>query len=157
MSIQNENNLVLNENSVEVKPCINREIKSDNLTIQLYSCYDINTNLLSVVTPPSIYQNTRKGKAEFNFFRILLDSGCNSKIITRRIIYKITPKEDAVMQWHTQVGIITTNIKVEIYFTLPKISATKIVTWNFHVDDSAKGGYDMILGRYLLTALGSNL
>ena len=74
-----------------------------------------------------------------------------------RIIYKINPKEDAVMQWHTQVGIITNNIKVEIYFTLPEISATKIVTWNFHVDDSAKGGYDMILGRYLLTALGSNL
>ena len=26
-----------------------------------------------------------------------------------------------------------------------------------HVDDSAKGRYDMILGRYLLTALGLNL
>ena len=35
--------------------------------------------------------------------------------------------------------------------------ATKIVTWDYHVDDSAKGRYDVILGRYLLTALGLNL
>ena len=38
MSIQNENNVVLNENCVERKPCINRESKSDeliNLVIQL--------------------------------------------------------------------------------------------------------------------------
>ena len=37
MSIHNENNVVLNENSVEGKPCINRESNSDELTIQLYS------------------------------------------------------------------------------------------------------------------------
>ena len=30
---QNENNVVLNENSVEGKPCINRESKSLELTI----------------------------------------------------------------------------------------------------------------------------
>ena len=51
-----ENNVVLNENSVEEKPCINREIKIDELTIQLYSCYDVNMNFLAVVTPPPIYQ-----------------------------------------------------------------------------------------------------
>ena len=61
------------------------------------------------------------------------------------------------MQCHTQAGSITTNIKVKIEFTLPEISATEIVTWNCHVDESAKGGYDMILGRYLLRVLGLNL
>ena len=30
---QNENNVILNENSVEVKPCINRESKSLELAI----------------------------------------------------------------------------------------------------------------------------
>ena len=29
--------------------------------------------------------------------------------------------------------------------------------WDCHVDDSAKGIYDMVLGRDLLTALGLNL
>ena len=56
LSIQNENNVVLNENSAEGKPCINRESKSDELKIQLYSCHNINMKFLVVVTPPSIYQ-----------------------------------------------------------------------------------------------------
>ena len=50
-----ENNFVLDENSVERKPCINREIKSDEIPIQLYSCHDINMKFLVVATPPSIY------------------------------------------------------------------------------------------------------
>ena len=51
------------------------------------------------------------------------------------------------MQWHAQASNITTNIKVKIYFTLPKLSATKKLTENCHVNDYAKGRYDMILGR----------
>ena len=53
---QNENNVVLNENCVEGKPCINRERKSIELKIKLHSYYDINMKLLPVVTPLSIYQ-----------------------------------------------------------------------------------------------------
>ena len=52
-----ENKVVLNENSVEGKPCINRESKSSELTINLYSCHYINMNLPAVVTPPSIYHH----------------------------------------------------------------------------------------------------
>ena len=37
---------------------------------------------------------------------------------------------------------------------LPDFSATKIVTWKCHVNESTNDKYDMILGRYLLTALG---
>ena len=62
-----------------------------------------------------------------------------------------------MIQWHTQAGSITTNIKVKIYFTLPEISATKIATWYFHVDDSDKSRYDTIVGRYQLIALVLNL
>ena len=62
-----------------------------------------------------------------------------------------------MIQWHTQAGNITTNIMVKIYFTLPEISATEIVTWSCHVDDSAKSRYDMILCRYLRKYLGLNL
>ena len=54
---QDEHNVVLDENSVEQKPCINREIKNLELTIKLYNCHDINMKFLVVVTPPSIYQN----------------------------------------------------------------------------------------------------
>ena len=42
-------------------------------------------------------------------------------------------------------------------FNLPGLSATKIVSWFFHVDDSSKGKYDMNLCIDLLTLLVLNL
>ena len=54
---EQENNIVLNKNSVDRKPYINRESKSNELTIKLYSCRNINMKFLAVVTPPSIYHN----------------------------------------------------------------------------------------------------
>ena len=82
--------------------------------------------------------NARKGKANFKKFRILLDSGFSSKILIGMLMQKPHHKEYTVMQWNTQAGKITTNIKVKIGFNLPELSATKIVTWNLHVDDSSK-------------------
>ena len=61
------------------------------------------------------------------------------------------------MQCHNQEDDININIKVKIDFTLPEISATEIVMWNCHTDDSAKVRYDMILGRDLLTELVLNI
>ena len=55
--------------------------------------------------------------------------------------------KDDVMQWHTQAGNITTNLKVEVNFTLPELSMNNVVTWKFHRGESVKGRYDMILGR----------
>ena len=56
-------------------------------------------------------------------------------------------------QRQTQFFNLTNNHKDKKYFILPEFSATKIVTWGFHVDDSTKGRYDMILGRYILIEL----
>ena len=55
------------------------------------------------------------------------------------------------MQWHTQVGNIANNFEVNVDFTLPALSATNVMTWKIHVDDSVQGRYDIILGRYLIT------
>ena len=79
--------------------------------------------------------NTCKGKARFKNLRIQLDSVCSSTILTRRLIEKLNPKKDAVIQWRKQAGNNTTNLKVKIDFTLPELSATEIVTCNCHVDD----------------------
>ena len=68
-----------------------------------------------------------------------------------RITENIKTKKDAVMKWHTQAGNITTNLKVKIYFTLPGLIATAIMTWKCNVDESKKSKYIMMLGRYLLT------
>ena len=95
--------------------------------------------------------NTGKGKANFKNFHILLDSGCSSTIVIRRIVENLGPEKYAPMQWHTQAVNITTNIKVKVDFTLPELSMANVVTWKFHVDDSTKGRYAMILGQDVLT------
>ena len=55
------------------------------------------------------------------------------------------------------MGNITTNLKVKIYSSFTELSATKIVTWNCYVDDSAMVRYDMILCRDILKVLGLSL
>ena len=40
------------------------------------------------------------------------------------------------MKWITQEGNFMTNSMVKIGFYLPVLSATKTVTWKYHVDDS---------------------
>ena len=61
------------------------------------------------------------------------------------------------MQWHMQAGNITTNIDVKVDFVLPSLSATGFLMWKFHVNDSYKGRYYMILVQDILTELGLNL
>ena len=68
-----------------------------------------------------------------------------------RLVKKLFPDKETPIQWQTQAGNITTNLKVKFYFTLPALSATNVVMWKCHVDDPAKGRYNMILGQYLLT------
>ena len=48
-------------------------------------------------------------------------------ILMGRLITKLNPKEDAVIQWRTQMGDITTNLKFKIDCTLPELSATIIM------------------------------
>ena len=53
------------------------------------------------------------------------------------------------MKCQIQAGSTTINLKVKIYFTLLELSATIMFSCKFNVNDSNKGIYDMILGRYL--------
>ena len=101
--------------------------------------------------------NSQKGRENFKNFRILLDSGFSSTISMIGLIKAITPKEDGGLKSHTQASSITTNLNFKIYFTLPDLSVTKIVTWNWYVDDSDKYRYYMILGRDILKSLVFNL
>ena len=70
---------------------------------------------------------------------------------------KLKQKEAEKNMQETQASKFTTSKKANVYFCLPEFSATKIVSWKFHVGDSTAGRYNMILGRYLLTALGLDL
>ena len=73
------------------------------------------------------------------------------------LMSKLKTKEAEKTTWGTQSGKLTTSKKAKVDFCLPELSATKIVTWKCHVDESTNGRYDIILGRDLLTALGPYL
>ena len=95
--------------------------------------------------------NIIKVRSNFKNFLILLDSGCSSTIVVRRLVEKLGAEKYSVMQWQTEAGSITTNYNIDVYFTLPALSVTNLVTWKCHVDDSSMGKYGMILGRDILT------
>ena len=97
-----------------------------------------------------VCMNTRHGRSNFKNFRILLGSVHRSTIVMGSLVEKLHPEKHAVIQWHTQAGDITNNINVKVDYTLPAISATNVMTWNCHVDGSAKDIYYMILVQYLL-------
>ena len=113
--------------------------------------YPRRAKILNIHYSPIIHvcMNTRKGKSKFNNFRILLDSGCSSTIVMGRLVGKIHTDKDDMIQWHTQAGNITTNLKVKVYFTLPALSAINVVTWKWHVYYYNKGRYNIILVRGL--------
>ena len=108
---------------------------------------NLNINYCPII---HVCTNTRKRRTKFKNFRILLYSGCSYTIVVKRIVENYTLKY-AVMQWQTQAGNITTNFKIKIEFTLPTLSATDVVAWKCHVDESARSRYDTILVRDLLT------
>ena len=59
--------------------------------------------------------------------------------------------------WKTQAGNFKTSKKVNVEFYLPEFSVTKMVTFKCHMYDYTEGRYNKILGRDLLTTLGSDL
>ena len=95
--------------------------------------------------------NTRKWRLNFKNFLIILDSGNSSTIVTRRLVHKLSLEKYSVMQWQTQTGNITTNLKVNVDFTLPALIMMSVATCKCHMYGSAKGRYEMILCRDLLT------
>ena len=87
MSVQNEKNVFPNENSVEGKPCINRESKSLEI---LYSCYDMLLFVLSLqaVGMPELWGGVGLNRyADLTWFQPrtvanpALDSGCPTRIL----------------------------------------------------------------------------
>ena len=60
-------------------------------------------------------------------------------------------------EYDTGNGLMSTDHETKVAFTLPEFSDKKIITWQFNVGDKDNLGYDMIIGRDLLSALGMNI
>ena len=73
--------------------------------------------------------NNIRGRERFKNFEILLDSGFSSTIVMGRLVEKLHPEKDSVIQWRTQARNITSNHEVKVDFTLPTIRTTNVMTW----------------------------
>ena len=111
---------VKNLNNIDELNLLNDTLNICKLTKNIYIHY-----------PPILHgcMNARRGRAKFKNYLILLDSECSSTIITKIIITNIKTKEDAVMNWNTQAGNISIDLKDKIDLTLPEFSVTKITMW----------------------------
>ena len=100
-----------------------------------------------------VCMNICRGKGKFGNFQILLDRGSSSTILMKNTMSKLKFKNSTTTTWQIQARNFTTNKITKVGFYLPEFSATKIVTWKFHVGDSTESKSNIILGRNLLTAM----
>jgi hypothetical protein len=93
--------------------------------------------------------------------RCLIDSGSSESIILDEFITGLPKQQTKVpQQWTTKGGTFSTSARCAVPFFIVDFSTQKRVIWNFHVDNSiksTKSGYDMIIGRDLLTKLGIDI
>ena len=89
-----------------------------------------------------------KGKEIFKKFLVLLDSGCSSTSKTERPIKNLLLKK---MIWCSGTRKRVKLTPIQRDSTLPELIKMQILTWSCYMYDSAKGIYDMILGRYMWT------
>ena len=82
---------------------------------------------------------------------MLLDSGFSSTTINGQMNNVFINTLVNCTKWSTQAETFTDNFMVKVELSLSVISATKIMTWKCHMDDSTAGRYNMISGRDLLT------
>ena len=95
--------------------------------------------------------NTIDGEAIV--LRALLDSGASSTIVAKNLLlgFKLDHAPQSQV-WATPAGDMTTNQMLKTTFTFDELQPNKTVGWNFHV--ATLKGYDMIIGRDMMSALG---
>jgi hypothetical protein len=90
--------------------------------------------------------------------RALLDTGTTATIMLREFVGKGRVRtHKKKKKWKTLSGTFTPNYEALLDFKFPKISTSKGVTWQAHVDDKTsckEAAYDMIMGMDLMTSIG---
>ena len=102
------------------------------------------------VTLANVWGSKKDRKIKFDNLRILLDSGCSDSIAQMKYGRK-NRKKESTKKFATGSGQLKTKFQADIKFTLPELSNSKIINWNFRLTDNEDLGYDMILGRDIMT------
>ena len=94
-------------------------------------------------------------KIKYEGLKVLIDTGCDSSMAIEK--YASNKKKEKESNYATGSGVLKTKYESEIHFTLPEFSDKKIIKWTFNITDSKDLGYDIIIGRDILTELGISL
>ena len=95
-----------------------------------------------------------KNKNKYKNLRVLCDSGGSHSLIDEGYC---DVKTKSTNKYQTGGGLMRTEYESEIHFSLPEFSDSKMIHWNFSVADASKIGYDMVIGRDLMTAIGMDM
>ena len=87
-------------------------------------------------------------------YKVLLDSGASGSIASSESIPAIKTKSTASTVWTTAAGSFTTSAKTTIDLVFPEFSLSRVVHAKLHVTAERLSGYNLILGRDMLSALG---
>jgi hypothetical protein len=79
-------------------------------------------------------------------YKVLLDSGASGSIASSKSIPSIKTRSTA--------GSFTTSAKTTTDLVFPEFSLSRVVHAKLHVTAERLSGYDLILGRDMLSALG---
>ena len=107
------------------------------------------------VTVANILGGKKKRKIKYNNLRALLDSGSSGSIAYKKYVSNTTKTK--TKSYSTGNGVLKIKEEANVCFTLPEFSNSKIINWKFDVIDSKDLGYDIIIGRDLMKALGIGL
>ena len=123
----------------------------------------ITSNITTVKepTPVSLF-NTIKKKRNKNVIikeglSVLFDSGSSHSMILKDLVSHLSWKRlRNPVGFESCNGAFDLTHKAEVMFSLPELHSHKVITWQCYIDDrdSDDLGYDMIIGRDLMTILG---
>jgi hypothetical protein len=143
-------NRYINQNDAKARLTIIDEIATKSL-----ECIKIETNH-SPITFATVRGGEKGQQNHKSGLLVLLDTGCGHSMMSTAMTKHVKWK-GSTASFNTATGQYLTNHTAKVLFTLPEFSELKILHWEFHLDpekESQGAGYDMIIGRDLMQALG---
>ena len=108
---------------------------------------------VTTTTVAVVNSNKHKNKKLY----VLLDTGSRSSFLSSRFKNKCSGIKKCRKSYNSAGGTFSTNSKGALEFKLPEFSTSKKIMWQDFIIDNGeldKLGYDMIVGRDLMLALG---
>ena len=137
---------IINKNINSMNDVLNRELKSTN-----------NYQSVKEPTPVSYFTVLKRTKVVQDGLYVLFDSGSSHSIVARSLVEQQQWKRlREPAGFDSCNGAFNLTYKSKVTLSLSELNSHRIIDWQCFIDDRDNGelGYDMIIGRDLMTELG---